>query len=226
MTLHFGPSIFIPENLDNLVHITCSYRKCRVLPIFSQNGFCIREQSRNQPDSGSKAQSRTKPSCGKLRGYRKEERIKGPAIKRCGRLSGKNSSEWGSVVSCMGYQDSPCFVFLATLGLSCCTWGLPPSGAHRLLLAMLPLLQSVGSVVVAHGLGCPAVPGSLLDRGWNPCPLRWRVDSLPLDHQGSPGFSLFLTIPTTWRTGHIKSQDLSLKTQLNFSGTLSFAKLF
>ena len=214
------------------MHITRSYRKCRVLPIFSQNGFCIREQSRNQPAGGSEAQSRTKSSCGKLRGYRQEERIEGPAIKRCGRLLGKNSSEWDSVVS-WAIRILPflkkffnLFLFLARLGLCCCTWGLLCRVAHRLLLAVPSLVAEYQLVVVAHGLSCPAAHESLLDQGWDPCPLHWQVDALPLDHQGRPGFSLFLTASTTWRTGRIKSQDLSLKIRLNFSGTLLFANYF
>ena len=40
---------------------------------------------------------------------------------------------------------------------------------------------------MAHGLSCPMACGILVsDQGSNPCPLRWKVDSLPLDHQGSP----------------------------------------
>ena len=37
---------------------------------------------------------------------------------------------------------------------------------------------SVGSVGVAHGLGCPAACGVFLDQGLNPCPLCWQVDFL------------------------------------------------
>ena len=42
------------------------------------------------------------------------------------------------------------------------------------------------SVVVAPGLSCSAVCGFFLDQGSNPRLLRWKVDSLPLSHQGSP----------------------------------------
>ena len=28
---------------------------------------------------------------------------------------------------------------------------------------------------------------SILDQGWSSCSLHWQVDSLPPDHQGSPG---------------------------------------
>ena len=44
----------------------------------------------------------------------------------------------------------------------------------------LLLLQSTGSAVVAHGLGCSAVCGIFLDQGLNPCPLHWQADSLSI----------------------------------------------
>ena len=47
-------------------------------------------------------------------------------------------------------------------------------------------LQSTGSIVVAHELSCCMVCGVFLDQGLNPCFLHWQVDSLPLNHQGSP----------------------------------------
>ena len=49
----------------------------------------------------------------------------------------------------------------------------------------------VGSGVEAQGLSCPAAGIIFLDQGPNPCPLHWRVDSLPLDHLGNskPSFS-------------------------------------
>ena len=39
-------------------------------------------------------------------------------------------------------------------------------------------LQSMGSAVVAHRLGCSAACGMFLDQGWNPYPLHWQKDSL------------------------------------------------
>ena len=42
------------------------------------------------------------------------------------------------------------------------------------------------SLVVAHGLDCPTACGIFPDQGWNPCPLYWQADSLPLSYQGSP----------------------------------------
>ena len=46
-------------------------------------------------------------------------------------------------------------------------------------------LQHTDSVV-AHGLSCPAVCGIFPDRGLNWCPPHFKVDSQPLDHQGTP----------------------------------------
>ena len=56
-----------------------------------------------------------------------------------------------------------------------------------LLVALLGLCCCMGhSLVVAHGLDCPSACGIFLDQGWNPCPLPWQADSLPLSYQGSP----------------------------------------
>ena len=49
----------------------------------------------------------------------------------------------------------------------------------------------MGSVVVACGLSCPTACGVLEDQGSTPCPLNWKADSLPLDHQGCPAFFFF-----------------------------------
>ena len=50
-----------------------------------------------------------------------------------------------------------------------------------------------GSIVVVHGLNCFTACGIFLDQGLNPHLLHWQVDSLSLNHQGSPGTIL---IPT------------------------------
>ena len=50
-------------------------------------------------------------------------------------------------------------------------------------------LQSTGSVVVLNGLSCSSVCGIFLDQGWNPCPLHWQVNSLPLSHRGSRSYA-------------------------------------
>ena len=79
------------------------------------------------------------------------------------------------------------WVFIAACGLSlvgasgdCWLWCVGFS------LWGLLLLQSTGSVVVAHGCGCSAACGIFPDQGLNPCPLHWQADSWPLDHQGCP----------------------------------------
>ena len=52
--------------------------------------------------------------------------------------------------------------------------------------------RRAGSVVVAHGLSCPAACGIFPDQGSNPCPLHWQADSQPLRHQGNPDLSLYV----------------------------------
>ena len=49
-----------------------------------------------------------------------------------------------------------------------------------------PGLQSTGSVAVEHGLSYMTACETFLDQRLNPCLLHRQVDSLPLDHQGSP----------------------------------------
>ena len=71
---------------------------------------------------------------------------------------------------------------------------------HGLLIAMASLvaergLQSAGSVVVVHRLSCLTARGFFLDQELNLCPLRWEVDSSPLDHQRSPNqFLIYIYI--------------------------------
>ena len=48
------------------------------------------------------------------------------------------------------------------------------------------------SAVVVHRLRCPKTCGIFPDRGLNPCPQDQQVDSLPLDHQGSPRANFFV----------------------------------
>ena len=47
-------------------------------------------------------------------------------------------------------------------------------------------LQSVSSVVTAHGLSCSEACEIFPDQGSNPGPLHWQVDSYPWHDQGSP----------------------------------------
>ena len=77
------------------------------------------------------------------------------------------------------------YLFLAALGLRCgagashCS-GFSCCGAQALgarasvVVARGP--ESAGSVVVVHGLSCPAACGIFPDQGSNPCPLHWQAD--------------------------------------------------
>ena len=61
---------------------------------------------------------------------------------------------------------------------SCGEQGLFFLGVCGLLIAVASLvgeqwLQSTGSVIVAHGLGCSAVCRIFPDRGFNPCLLHY-----------------------------------------------------
>ena len=56
---------------------------------------------------------------------------------------------------------------------------------HRLQGLRAQSFWLPGSVVMVLGLSCSEACGIILDQGWNPCPLHWRADSLPLSHQGS-----------------------------------------
>ena len=93
------------------------------------------------------------------------------------------------------------FIYLvsATLSLRCCVRafsnfserGLLFVAVHGLLIAVASLVSEqgltgfsscgmlwhVGSVVVAHGLGCSEAYGIFPDQGLNPCPLHWQADS-------------------------------------------------
>ena len=64
-------------------------------------------------------------------------------------------------------------------------WGL--LGVHCVEDALGPMGLPEGLVVCGIPVGCEIFP----DQGSNPCPLLWQVDSLPLDHQGSPGLCIF-----------------------------------
>ena len=82
---------------------------------------------------------------------------------------GVQASLWGGF-SC-GVQALECTSFS-----SCRTW------ASQTL--------ETGSTVVAQGLTCSKAYGIFLDQGSNPCLFHWQADSLPLNHQGIPAFSI------------------------------------
>ena len=101
------------------------------------------------------------------------------------------------------------YLFLAALGLCCCTQAFSSFGEQGLFIVaraycsdfsccrawtlgtwgsvvVARRLQSTGSVVVVHRLSRSVACGIFSDQGSNLCPLKWQADSQPLDHQGSP----------------------------------------
>ena len=48
---------------------------------------------------------------------------------------------------------------------------------HAGSVVMAPGLQSIGLVVVVHGLSCSVACGIFPDQGSNSCPLHWQADS-------------------------------------------------
>ena len=70
------------------------------------------------------------------------------------------------------------YLFLAELGLHCCVQVFSSCGERGYFLVVVrKLLIPVASLVVAHGLSCPATCGIFLDQGSNLCLLHWQVDS-------------------------------------------------
>ena len=83
------------------------------------------------------------------------------------------------------------YLFLAVLGLCCyggafsgCQkWGYSLAVVHGLLTChgfsccRAWAGECVGSVVVAHGLGCLVSRGIFWDQGLNWCPMHWQADS-------------------------------------------------
>ena len=118
-----------------------------------------------------------------------------------------------------------CWVFISVQGPS----PVAVSGGHSSsqcaglsLSRPLPLRSTgsrrAGSVVVAHGPSRSAACGIFLDRGTNPCPLHWQVDSQPLRHQGSPRVHSLYKLCNTKKLelGQIKSlaQGLGARPEL------------
>ena len=114
------------------------------------------------------------------------------------------------------------YVCTVVLGLHCCThafstcgqWGLLSSysawashcggfscrgaqavgcmGFSSFSVVAADWLQSTGSVVVVHGPRCPVTCGIFPDQGLNQYPLHLKVDSQPLEYQGSPDMDIRL----------------------------------
>ena len=95
-------------------------------------------------------------------------------------------------------------IFAEACGIFCCsTWDLLLQCTDfSLVVACRFSLSScgaraparMGSVVVTRGLSCPTACGILVPRpGIEPTSLHWKVDSLPLGHQGGSQFWKFLS---------------------------------
>ena len=93
------------------------------------------------------------------------------------------------------------FFFLAALGLYCCRGAFSSCGEWGLLSPQVGSSCSAqAGLVVEHRLQgaraqLPAACGIFPDQGFNGCPLHWRVDSSPLDHQGSPSLWFWFAFP-------------------------------
>ena len=79
---------------------------------------------------------------------------------------------------------------------------------HMGSVVEVPGLQSMGSIVMVHGL-CSAACGIFTDQGLNPCLLNQQTDSLPLSHQGSLITVIFYTKTSgAFFSRFFKSQEL------------------
>ena len=101
------------------------------------------------------------------------------------------------------------YLFLAALGLGCCTWvfsscGVPASLCVGFSCCRAQALGRMncsscnswapeqGSVVVVHGLSCPVACGILPARGRSRLPLHYKADFQHCTHQGSPRPEFYL----------------------------------
>ena len=82
--------------------------------------------------------------------------------------------------------------FIGVRGLLCSCGAQAPEHVGSVVCGTRALsLRRASSVVVAHGLGCPAACGILVPRPRiKHASLHWKADSLPLDHQGSPRLNI------------------------------------
>ena len=85
-------------------------------------------------------------------------------------------------------------------------------------VVVAPRLQSIGLIVVTHGLTCSTTCEILPDQGLNPCFLHYQVDSLPLSHQGNS--ESFLTLKQYYNFSISKQETCQLS--FNFYLILKF----
>ena len=78
------------------------------------------------------------------------------------------------------------WVFLSAQGLSLVVVSGGCSVLEVASLVAEHMLESVGSIIVMHGLGCHQACGIFPDKGLSLCRLHWQADSQPLDYQESP----------------------------------------
>ena len=99
-----------------------------------------------------------------------------------------------------GYSSLWCLDFLLQWLLLLHSTGFRAHGLHSpgsWAQELRSPLQSAGSAVVVHRLGCSAACGILQDQESNLHLLHWQMDSPPLSHQGSPFpcFYKFVLLP-------------------------------
>ena len=102
---------------------------------------------------------------------------------------------------CWAFTAAWAFLQLWRVGATLCLWCMAfhhggfscfrARALGHISVVVAPGLQSTGSIVVAHWLSYSAACGVFPDQGWNPCPLHWQVDSLPLSHRGSSTAATF-----------------------------------
>ena len=102
-------------------------------------------------------------------------------LHRCVVFSLVALSECYSLLWCVGF--SPLwFLLLQSIGLQAPEF---PQLQHMGSIAAVLWLQSMGSIVLAHGLSCFVACGIFSDQGLNPCLLHWQADSSSLSHKGN-----------------------------------------
>ena len=94
------------------------------------------------------------------------------------------------VIASGGYSLAVMHGFLIAVALGTWNMGSRALGLqflqHMGSVVIAPRLYSTGSIAVGHRLSCSVACGVFPDEASNPCLPHRHVDSLPLNHQGSP----------------------------------------